>query len=182
MKHGYIIVPGGPDTHGYNFAQDRIQKAIDCCKSTSLCKIIIAGKECEAMKRYAVDNGIPEADMLAIAPGSRSTLEDLYSSKKTAEKMGWKNPLIITSFSHKWRTKYFAGKVDESFEILTSQPASSADLINCMFVEASYLVAAKISLGPICRVDKRTVEAYERATQPFDRIFEKLRKLRIIRN
>ena len=119
----YVIIHGAGLLHGEELTKllkDRVDKAIEVYRRDPTPPILIpsGGKgedencsEAEAMKRYLMEQGIPEKDII---PEDRSstTLENLQYSKQIIEsREGRKYTALVTSNYHVYRALRYAKQV-----------------------------------------------------------------------
>ena len=94
---------------------DRLQRGVEVYKAGAAPKILMSGDhgrtnydEVNVMKQYALDEGIPEADIFMDHAGF-STYESMYRAK---EIFGVDKMIIVTQKYHLSRALYIANKLD----------------------------------------------------------------------
>ena len=118
----YVIIHGAGLLQGDRMSrllQDRVDKAIDVYrKDPSPTKLIPSGgqgsdesiSEAEAMKRYLLEQGIPEDDIIT-EDASKTTFENLEFSKKIIDsREGRKYTALVTSNYHVYRALRYCRK------------------------------------------------------------------------
>lgn len=116
-KYDAIVVLGAglrPDGTPSNMLEDRLKGAIELYKKGVAPKIIVSGDcsgehydEVSAMKKFCVDNGVPEADVLRDDKGF-STYETMDN---VVRGMGYKNIIVVTQKYHIYRSVYLARRM-----------------------------------------------------------------------
>lgn len=116
-KYDAIVVLGAglrPDGTPSNMLEDRLKGAIELYKKGIAPKIIVSGDcsgehydEVSAMKKFCVDNGVPEADVLRDDKGF-STYETMDN---VVRGMGYKNIIVVTQKYHIYRSVYLARRM-----------------------------------------------------------------------
>ena len=120
----YVVIHGAGLLRGDKVSKllsDRIDKAISIYnKAPNKPKLIPSGgkgddetiSEAEAMKRYLLEKGIPEQDII-LEDTSATTFENLKNSKAIIDS-GWgsKNTALVTSNYHVYRALRYARKID----------------------------------------------------------------------
>ncbi len=119
----YVIILGAGLIDGDKMTKllsDRIDKAIEVYKRCAVRpKLIPSGgqgsdetiPEAEAMKRYLLEKGIPEADIIT-EDKSATTFENLTNSKKIIEERGGsKNVALVSSNYHVYRALRYCRKI-----------------------------------------------------------------------
>ena len=120
----YIVIHGAGLLGGDRVSKllsDRIDKAINIYKKApNKPKLIPSGgkgddetiSEAEAMKRYLLEKGIPEEDII-LEDKSATTYENLKNSKAIIDgRWGSKNTALVTSNYHVYRALRYARKID----------------------------------------------------------------------
>ena len=120
----YIVIHGAGLLRGDQVSKllsDRIDKAISIYnKASNKPKIIPSGgkgddetiSEAEAMKRYLLEKGIPENDII-LEDTSATTYENLKNSKAIIDgRPGSKNTALVTSNYHVYRALRYARKIN----------------------------------------------------------------------
>lgn len=96
--------------------EERLEQAIKVYHEAGEPPIIVSGgldsggarvTEAEGMRRYLVERGIPEAQIL-LEPYARSTYENLLFSKRIMEQSGLKQAIIVTHSYHAARSQDIA--------------------------------------------------------------------------
>jgi uncharacterized SAM-binding protein YcdF (DUF218 family) len=98
--------------------RERINHAIDLYRSGKVRKIIFTGgqgnrnelTEAAAARRYAIENGIPEEDIL-IEESSHTTYENVVNAKQLAGANGLKKVLIVSDPMHMKRAVAMASDI-----------------------------------------------------------------------
>ena len=116
-KYDAIIVLGAGlriDGTPSNMLEDRLKGAIELYKKGIAPKIIVSGDrsgddydEVSAMKKFCMDNGVPESDIVRDDLGY-STYETMDN---TVREMGYKKVIIVTQKYHLYRSVYIARKM-----------------------------------------------------------------------
>ena len=116
-KYEAIVVLGAglrPDGTPSNMLEDRLKGAIELYKKGIAPKIILSGDcsgedydEVSAMKKYCIDNGIPELDIIHDDAGF-STYETMDN---VVNEMGYTKILIVTHKYHIYRSVYVARRM-----------------------------------------------------------------------
>lgn len=119
----YVIIHGAGLLHGDQMTKllrDRLDKAIEVYrKDPTPPKMIPSGgkgadetvSEAEAMRRYLLEKGIPESDIL-LEDASRTTLENLRFSKQILDGLeGRKYTALVTSNYHVYRALRYCRKI-----------------------------------------------------------------------
>ena len=119
----YVIILGAGLINGEKVSKllsDRIDKAIEVYKRSSVRpKLIPSGgkgsdekiSEAEAMKRYLLEKGIPESDII-LEDRSTTTLENLQNSKQIIEGFGeGKTAALVSSNYHVYRALRYCRKI-----------------------------------------------------------------------
>ena len=119
----YIIVLGSGLIDGEKVPKllsDRIDKAIQIYKKSLVpSKIVLSGgqgsdekiSEAEAMKRYCIEKGIPDEDLIK-EDKSTTTYENLNNSKAIINsRSGVKNIILVTSNYHVYRALRYSRKI-----------------------------------------------------------------------
>lgn len=116
-KYDAIVVLGAglrPDGTPSNMLEDRLKGAIELYKKGVAPKIILSGDrsgddydEVSSMKKFCVDNGVPETDIIRDDAGF-STYETMYNVVK---KMGYKKIMVVTQKYHIYRSVYLARRM-----------------------------------------------------------------------
>lgn len=119
VKCDYIVILGA-SVKGEKLSfslENRLNKAKDYLKENPNIKIIVSGgqgdgeyiSEAEAMKRYLIQNGIKENNIIK-EDKSTNTYENIVNSKKIIDSFDGKNEkvLIVTSDYHMYRAKVIA--------------------------------------------------------------------------
>lgn len=119
----YVIIHGAGLINGDKISkllQERLDKAIDVyLKDPSPTKLIPSGgkgsdedlSEAEAMKRYLLEKGIPESDIL-LEDQSKTTMENLKFSKSIIDsREGRKYTALVTSNYHVYRALRYCRRV-----------------------------------------------------------------------
>ena len=90
---------------------DRLRRGVELYKSGASPKLLMSGdhgqteyNEVQAMKRYAIDNGVPSEDVFMDHAGF-STYESIYRARDV---FGAKKVLIVTQEYHLYRALYIA--------------------------------------------------------------------------
>ncbi|WP_158602165.1 YdcF family protein [Cohnella endophytica] len=100
--------------------QERLNLALRLYREGAFEHIIVTGglddngatvTEAEGMKRYLLEQGVPESAIMA-EPLSRSTYENLVNSRKLMEDQGWRTAIIVTHNYHGSRAADIAKKLD----------------------------------------------------------------------
>lgn len=92
--------------------KDRLDVAIDLYKNNEGAKIIMSGdkhdnySEVDIMKKYAIDNGVNDEDILIDDKGY-STYESIYNTRKLKPK----NLVIVTQKYHLFRALFISNKL-----------------------------------------------------------------------
>lgn len=118
VPHGYeyAIVPGASVVNGRlsHILEDRMKTAISLYKSNTVKKLLLSGdyasddyNEVGAMKRYALENGVREDDIVLDYSGF-STYETVSRAKKL---FGVDRAIIVTQKYHLYRAIYIARSV-----------------------------------------------------------------------
>lgn len=128
MVLGYALKDGlVPDS----WSESRLQKGIDLYKSGYVKKIVISGGQGSkdkipvsvAMKKWIVDKGIPESDVLT-EEKAHSTVENFELSKNIFETNGFENIIVVTNEFHYFRSYLIASNIiPEQFSVA---PASTS--------------------------------------------------------
>lgn len=123
MKDVIIVLAGGVNNDGSlpDLPRSRVDCGIQHLKNREAKKLIMTGKygfwldwqkqipcrsEAEAMKEYAISEGIP-SDSILTEQESKDTLGNAYFTKvNILEPNNWKSVLVVTSDFHLERTKY----------------------------------------------------------------------------
>ena len=97
-----------------NMLQDRLTGAIELYKKGIAPKIILSGDcsgenydEVSSMKKYCMDNGVPESDIVRDDNGF-STYETMENVVKI---MGYKKIIVVTQKYHLYRSVYIARRM-----------------------------------------------------------------------
>lgn len=97
-----------------NMLEDRLKGAIEIYKKGVAPKIIVSGDcsgedydEVSAMKKYCMDNGVPELDIIRDDTGF-STYETMDN---VVRKMGYKKIMVVTQKYHLYRSVYLARRM-----------------------------------------------------------------------
>ena len=116
-KYDAIVVLGAglrPDGTPSNMLEDRLKGAIELYKKGIAPKIIVSGDcsgehydEVSAMKKFCIDNGVLEADILRDDKGF-STYETMDN---VVRGMGYKNIIVVTQKYHIYRSVYLARRM-----------------------------------------------------------------------
>ena len=116
-KYDAIIVLGAGlriDGTPSNMLEDRLKGAIELYKKGIAPKIIVSGDrsgddydEVSAMKKFCMDNGVPESDIVRDDLGY-STYETMDN---TVREMGYKKVIIVTQKYHLYRSVYIARRM-----------------------------------------------------------------------
>ena len=116
-KYDAIVVLGAglrKDGTPSNMLQDRLSGAIELYKKGVAPKIIVSGDcsgddydEVSAMKKYCVDNGVPDGDIIRDDAGF-STYETMDN---VVNEMGYKNIIVVTQKYHVYRSVYLARRM-----------------------------------------------------------------------
>ena len=116
-KYDAIVVLGAglrPDGTPSNMLEDRLKGAIELYKKGIAPKIIVSGDcsgedydEVSAMKKYCVDNGVAEDDVIRDDAG--------YSTYETMDNvvngMGYERIMVVTQKYHVYRSVYIARRM-----------------------------------------------------------------------
>ena len=116
-KYDAIVVLGAglrPDGKPSNMLEDRLKGAIELYKKGVSQKIIVSGDcsgedydEVSAMKKYCIDNGVAEDDVIRDDAG--------YSTYETMDNvvngMGYKKIIVVTQKYHVYRSVYIARRM-----------------------------------------------------------------------
>ena len=116
-KYDAIVVLGAglrPDGTPSNMLEDRLKGAIELYKKGIAPKIIVSGDcsgedydEVSAMKKYCVDNGVSEEDIIRDDAG--------YSTYETMDNvvndMGYERIMVVTQKYHVYRSVYIARRM-----------------------------------------------------------------------
>jgi vancomycin permeability regulator SanA len=113
-KYDAIVVLGAglrADGTPSNMLEDRLRGAIEIYKKGVAPKIILSGDcsgeyydEVSSMKKFCIDNGVPEEDIVRDDNGF-STYETMYNVVK---QMGYKKIMVVTQKYHIYRSVYIA--------------------------------------------------------------------------
>jgi uncharacterized SAM-binding protein YcdF (DUF218 family) len=103
-------------------ARNRVDEGIRMYKDREIDALIMSGQnESGAMAKYATEAGVDREDVY-IENKSKSTMENLYFSKKNfLEPNTWHDVELISSFWHQDRLRYIAERVlaeNYSFEVI----------------------------------------------------------------
>ena len=113
-KYDAIVVLGAglrADGTPSNMLEDRLKGAIEIYKKGIAPKIILSGDcsgedydEVSAMKKFCIDNGVPESDIIRDDKGF-STYETMDN---VVREMGYKRVMVVTQKYHIYRSVYLA--------------------------------------------------------------------------
>ena len=113
-KYDAIVVLGAglrADGTPSNMLEDRLNGAIEIYKKGIAPKIILSGDcsgedydEVSAMKKFCIDNGVPESDIIRDDKGF-STYETMDN---VVREMGYKRVMVVTQKYHIYRSVYLA--------------------------------------------------------------------------
>jgi len=116
-KYDAIVVLGAglrEDNTPSNMLEDRLKGAIELYKKGIAPKIILSGDcsgadydEVSSMKKFCINNGIPEADIVRDDAGF-STYETMDN---VVNKMGYKKIIVVTQKYHIYRSVYLARRM-----------------------------------------------------------------------
>lgn len=116
-KYDAIVVLGAglrPDGTPSNMLEDRLKGAIELYEKGVSSKIILSGDcsgedydEVSSMKKFCIDNGIPE-DAIVRDDKGFSTYETM---ENVVEKMGYKSVIVVTQKYHLYRSVYIARRM-----------------------------------------------------------------------
>ena len=120
----YVIIHGAGLLDGRRVSKllkDRLDKAIDVYRmDPTPTKLIPSGgqgpdetiSEAEAMKRYLLEQGVPESDII-LEDESKTTYENLEKSKRIIDRnSGRKYTALVTSNYHVYRALRYCRKID----------------------------------------------------------------------
>ena len=153
-EYDCIIVPGAglrPDGTPSYMLKDRLDRAIELYKLGVTDKIVMSGDhgrseydEVNAMKKYAVEKGIPEENIFLDHAGF-CTYDTMYRAKAV---FCVKNPIIVTQKYHLYRAVYNAKELGleprgiacdtvryagQNMRILRESAARVKDFFGCIF-------------------------------------------------
>lgn len=123
MRFDYVIIHGCGLAEGGRMTKllaNRVDKAIEIYNRCKVKPILIpsggrgsdeAISEAEAMRRYLLEHGIPQ-EQIILEDGSATTMENLMNSKKIIEtRPGGKRTALVSSNYHMYRCLSYARKV-----------------------------------------------------------------------
>lgn len=117
--------------------KSRLDKALDLSKELIIKKMIVTGSavhnqfvEAEVMKKYLVENGIPE-EKIILENQARNTVENAQYSLQIVSKYHLENVIVITSPYHKKRTKIIFDQFFKDYQLIASNQ-SFATTLNCL--------------------------------------------------
>lgn len=115
-EYDCILVLGAKVSNGTpsHMLEDRLKRAVELYKSGEAKKLIVSGDgetpdydEVEVMKRFALESGVEEADIIVDRYGL-STYDSVWRAKNV---YGMKNIVIVTQEYHLVRAVYIAEKL-----------------------------------------------------------------------
>lgn len=118
-----------------NMLKDRLNGAIEIYKKGVAPKIIVSGDcsgeyydEVSAMRKYCIDNGVPEGDIIRDDNGF-STYETMDN---VVRRMGYKKIMVVTQKYHIYRSVYIARRMGANAD------GFSTDTLDYIFLAQRY--------------------------------------------
>jgi vancomycin permeability regulator SanA len=118
-----------------NMLKDRLNGAIEIYKKGVAPKIIVSGDcsgeyydEVSAMRKYCIDNGVPDGDIIRDDKGF-STYETMDN---VVRRMGYKKIMVVTQKYHIYRSVYIARRMGANAD------GFSTDSLDYIFVAQRY--------------------------------------------
>ena len=137
-KYDAIVVLGAglkADGTPSNMLKDRLNGAIEIYKKGVAPKIIVSGDcsgeyydEVSAMRKYCIDNGVPDGDIIRDDKGF-STYETMDN---VVRRMGYKKIMVVTQKYHIYRSVYIARRMGANAD------GFSTDSLDYIFLAQRY--------------------------------------------